>query len=46
MAEGSLTAVETLWFRITSLLVFLHRIKLFKVLQVSLGLFEQSVNFL
>ena len=45
MAEGSLI-VEPLWFTITSLLVFLYRIKLFKVFQVSLELFEHSVNFL
>ena len=45
MAEGSLTVVP-LWFRIISLLLILYRIKLFKVFQVFLELFEQSVNFL
>ena len=39
MPEASLT-VEPLRFRITSLLVFLHRLKLFKVCQVSVELFE------
>ena len=46
MADGSLT-VEPSWFRITSLLVFLYRIKLFKVFQMTLELlFEHSANFL
>ena len=44
MTEWSLT-VEPLWFMITCLLVFLHRIKLFKVFQVSFESFEHSVTF-
>ena len=39
MTDGSLIMVP-LWFRIISLLLFLYRIKLFKVFQVSLELYE------
>ena len=45
MAEGSLSVVP-LWFRIISLLLFSYQIKLFKIFQVSLKLFENSMNFL
>ena len=45
MAVGSLIE-DPLWFRVTSLLVFLHRIKQFKVFHVSLELLEHSVNFI
>ena len=41
MAEGSLIE-EPLWFRVTSLLVFQHQIKQFKVFHVSLELLEHS----
>ena len=39
MTDGLLIMVP-LWFRIISLLLFLNRIKLFKVFQVSLELYE------